>query len=361
MKLTDLLDGEQLAQAINERAVVRRQHPTEPLAILNYTDTCTFSRLWNDCTKQCRGLIYNEETGEVVARPFRKFFNHGEQDAPSLDLAAPCIVLDKLDGSLGIGYQTANGYAIATRGSFESEQAIHATDLYRRRYDWSFTPPAGYTVLWEIVYPGNRIVVDYGEMDDLVLLGAVEIATGHSIDPYDPLLASWDGPRAAIFDYTTAMDALAAEPRPNAEGLVIYLPESGERVKLKQADYVVLHRIVTGLNERTVWEHLKGWRPLDELLAPLPEEFHDWVRDVAHRLIDAFDDNYARVEQQYAVIMLSLPPEHTRKDFALAALRSEWKSHLFARYDGKEYGPMIWEQLKPAALRGPRAFSEATA
>lgn len=351
----------QLGAAINERLVSHRQHPTEPLAILNYTDTCTFSRAWNDVTKQCRGLIYNEETGEIVARPFRKFFNLHEQDAPALDMAAPCIVTDKLDGSLGIGYPTAHGYAIATRGSFESEQALHATELYRQRYEWSFTPPAGYTPLWEIVYPGNRIVVDYGETDDLVLLGAVEIATGHSIDPYDPLLDSWDGPRAAIFDYATVMDALAAEPRPNAEGLVLFLPEINERVKIKQEDYVRLHRIVTGLNERTVWEHLKGWKPLDELLEPLPEEFHDWVCDVANRLTDAFDESVLRVENEYAEILKTLPPEPTRKDFALAAVRSEWKAHLFARHDRKEYGYMIWDQLKPAAQRGPRAFSEATA
>jgi putative RNA ligase len=39
------------------------------------------------------------------------------------------------------------------------------------------------TVLVEIVYPANRIVLDYGGLDDLILLGAVDIATGRTFGP----------------------------------------------------------------------------------------------------------------------------------------------------------------------------------
>lgn len=67
--------------------------------------------------------------------------------------------------------------AIATRGSFTSEQAGHATAVLHTCYP-RFEPPEGLTVLFEIVYPGNRIIVDYCDTDDLVLLGAVDTATG---------------------------------------------------------------------------------------------------------------------------------------------------------------------------------------
>jgi hypothetical protein len=51
-----------------------------------------------------------------------------------MDLAARCVVTDKLDGSLGILYPTPDGHAIATRGAFVSEQALHATELWLDRY-----------------------------------------------------------------------------------------------------------------------------------------------------------------------------------------------------------------------------------
>jgi RNA ligase len=109
-------------------------------------------------------------------------------------------------------------------------------------------------VLFEIVYPENRIVLDYGGRDDLMLLGAVEIATGRSVGPNDSHACGGRGraPSVRIRDGCRCARRPAA---PNAEGLVLHLIDTDERVKIKQEDYVALHRIVTGLNERTVWEH----------------------------------------------------------------------------------------------------------
>jgi RNA ligase len=290
---------------------------------------------------------------EIVARPFAKFFNHSEPCAPVLDVRARAWVTDKLDGSLGILYPVNGGHAIATRGSFDSEQAQHATEVWLGRYADVPVPP-GWTLLFEIIYPDNRIVCDYGDMDDLVLLGAVEIGTGKYAAPDSGLVADWPGLRAEVFDYRTLADALAAEPRPNAEGLVVYLPDTGERVKLKQEDYVALHRIVTGLNERTVWEHLRSGAPLDDLLTSLPEEFHGWVREVAARLLATVERSCGEVEAAYSTILASLPAEHTRKDFALIAAKHPLRGQLFARLDGKDYRPSLWEAAKPAANLGPR-------
>ena len=65
--------------------------------------------------------------------------------------------------------------------------------------------------------------------------------------------------------------------------------DADERVKIKYAEYVRLHRIVTGLNARTVWEVLVTGGDLDELTEPLPDEFHAWVRGVAAELTAQVD------------------------------------------------------------------------
>src|SRR5215831_17215845 len=42
----------------------------------------------------------------------------------------------------------------------------------------SVVPPPGLTVHVESIYPANRIVVDYRDLDDLVPLAAVDLGTG---------------------------------------------------------------------------------------------------------------------------------------------------------------------------------------
>ncbi|HRF99146.1 MAG TPA: hypothetical protein PLZ51_28235, partial [Aggregatilineales bacterium] len=74
----------------------------------------------------------------------------------------------KMDGSLGILYRWQGAYYIATRGNFDSDQAIWATIFLRTHYDLHNLADE-YTLLFEIIYPDNRIVVNYGQRQDLVL------------------------------------------------------------------------------------------------------------------------------------------------------------------------------------------------
>jgi RNA ligase len=356
MQLDQLFPLRDLDRALQEGHVVRRFHPTEPLAILNYSDRCQWTPgLWTPVTRQCRGLIYRQDTLEVVARPFPKFFNYGQAEAAAIPLDAWCTVTDKLDGSLGILYPTSNGWAIATRGSFDSEQALRATAILRRKYPTFWIRP-DFTALFEIIYPENRIVVDYKGQEDLVLLGMVDIGTG---DQHVASNAFWPGPFVEYVNLTLA-DALRLPPRPNAEGLVVMSHTTGERLKIKQADYVRLHRIVTGLNERTVWEHLCAGKPIEELIEPLPDEFHAWVRDAADRLTALVEAQALVIERDYANVIHQLPGGFTRKDFALAVADHPQKWALFARHTGKDYRSTLWANAKPDP-RSPRVFSEATA
>jgi RNA ligase len=255
--LNEVVPATELTAAVAEGLVRVQRHPSLPLRIFNYTELAVYSRTWTTATLNCRGLIVDDED-RIVARGFRKFFNFSEHEDATLDLHAPVEVTDKADGSLGVLYATVDGPAIATRGSFAGEQARHATELYRARYAGAWEPVEGWSYLFEIIYPANRIVLDYGDTDDLVLLGAVDIATGSSAGPLDAVCTAWPGPRVEVTSYRTLAEALAAEPRTNAEGLVVrYLAGSagaGMMVKAKQADYLVLHRIVTGLTARRLWE-----------------------------------------------------------------------------------------------------------
>ncbi|MEU7865926.1 RNA ligase [Dactylosporangium sp. NPDC049140] len=342
--IDELCDPALLAEMVGGGYIRTQNHPSLPLLIHNYTEKTQYENVWNAATLACRGLVVSRD-GRVLARPFAKFFNHGQPGAPELDLEGPVAVTDKADGSLGVLFPTPDGWAVATRGSFDSEQARHATKVWRTRYAGRFEPPAGLTLLFEIIYPGNRIVLDYGDLDDLVLLGAVEIATGRSFGP--GAAPGWPGPVVESFAYATLADALAAPPRDNREGLVVHFTGPDTRLKIKYSEYVRLHRIVTGLNARVVWEAMVAGR-LDELLEPLPDEFHAWASGIATGLTTAVEELVGAVEREYAQVVAGLPAGWTRKDFALAVARSPRRGCLFLRLDDKDYRALLWQQVRPA-------------
>jgi RNA ligase len=101
--------------------------------------------MWNDVTMKCRGLIYNHNSNLVVSRPPVKFWNINDPKYSETSEAylstkyrkRPPFVVEKLDGSMGIlwSHSIDGGwtrvYGIATRGSFESEQAQWATAWLR--------------------------------------------------------------------------------------------------------------------------------------------------------------------------------------------------------------------------------------
>jgi RNA ligase len=347
--VTDLFPAGALQDALDGGFVRAQIHPELPLTIYNYSEKCAFEDAWSQTTLACRGLIAHSATGEVVARPYLKFFNHGQPGAPMIPIDAPVEVTDKADGSLGIIYPTPDGYAVATRGSFASDQAVRATKILRQRYA-GWTPPADHTVLVEIVYPENRIVIDYEGMEDLILLGAVHVASGRTVPPAG---VNWPGPVVESFAYASFGAALAAPARANREGLVVHVPATGDRVKIKYEEYLRLHKIVTGLTSRTIWEALVAGETIARICEPLPDEFHDWARAVANELHARVESGVTEVERVFQAIVAGLGPQHSRKDFALVAAKHDLRGYLFARLDGKDLRPALWQQYKPEAGQTP--------
>lgn len=360
MHIDNLIHPVGLARIVENGYVRAQDHPEMPYRILNYTEKTAYENAWNPPMLVCRGLIYNTDTGEVLARPFAKFFNWGQAGCAEIMLTAPVHVTDKLDGSLGIIYPTPDGYAVSTRGSFVSEQAQHATKTLHTKYP-DFRPPPGMTVLVEIIYPTNRIVVDYGDTDDLILLGAVGITDGCVYD--HTCIPGWNGPRATTFECPTLADALRFPPRPNAEGIVVRCLKTGGMVKIKQSDYVALHRIVTGLTARGVWHHLCEGKPLADLIEPLPDEFHSWVREVAGDIAATVSEREKAIRADFEQLREGLLDGWTRKDFARVAVPHPDKWAMFLLLDGRDIRGELLKRSDPGPCVTPtgRTYGEDVA
>jgi RNA ligase len=328
-----------------------RPHPTHDLLIWNYTPQCQFERTWDDVTTQARGLITRSD-GTIVARPFRKFFNYEERQ-PAIPLE-PFKVTEKMDGSLGILYFADEKPCIATRGSFTSDQAIRGTAILHEKYhDFSFQKD--YTYLFEIIYSDNRIVVDYGDMEDLVLLAVIHTKTGKEYDIHDSVwVDTWPFPIVKYYDGISNITSLRKIEGANREGFVVCF-ESGLRIKMKFAEYVRLHHLFTKCTARTIWELLRTNQPFDDLLNRVPDEFYTWVRQTRDNLIHQF----AAIETQCQSVLAQAKHLPTRKEQAAIVTREQYRGIIFLMLDNKDYREAIWKLIYPQAERPFKIDEEA--
>jgi len=389
--LADLLDPAALAAEIETGHVTRKTHPTLPLSIYTYSRACQYERHWNPVTIACRGLIADDATGGIIARPFSKFFNVGEHDrgfdyAPPLP-DEPFEIFDKVDGSLGIVFHYADQWHAASKGSFISEQAEWAQRWLDKR-DTSVLDTS-LTYLTEIVYPENRIVVNNGGEETLVLL-AVTRPDGTEIPYADRSfhgaiwrdlggrgVRSWRPKTLAQLVQLAAVnekiDGTAATGS-DAEGYVLRFA-SGVRAKIKFAEYVRLHKVLTGVNARDVWRALavtvigdkadakrtaqaltcsqveiEAMRtvadPIGSILDNVPDEFDQWVRGICADLTARADTLLAEIEAAFEEL---LPLAEDRGAFARAAQRLDpaVRAAMFLMLDGKELALHIWRTIKP--------------
>lgn len=359
--LTDILDPDHLARDI-ELGYIREQSSTEfPYRILNYTEKAQFDNHWDDATLACRGLIYNETTNEIVARPFPKFFNYSQLSTPPAPETSLISVTDKADGSLGIIYHGPDDTVhVATRGSFASDQALWATQWINNHDVYHYSPEDGRTVtlLVEIIYPENRIVLDYGTRESLVLLGAVEHTTGRILDVSSVPESWWSGDRTESFPLDTLADVLEYPDRENSEGLVA-LTRDNQLIKFKQEDYVKLHRILTGLTERTIYDLLVSDSSIEDFIELIPDEFHEWVKRVAYEIKSNYEGWLFHWDIEYKGVVAGLPEDFTQKDFALAVKDSSCRGALFLvhKNDTERLEKLAWREVRPEAIMATSSSS----
>ena len=322
-----------LNQLIAEDYIKVNKHPMADLFIYNYTATAQYERLWNEWTLACRGLIMDAEFN-IVARPFPKFFNLEEL----VDASIPnelFEVYEKMDGSLGILYWIDNEALVATRGSFVSEQAIVATELLHTKYADSIPfLDKTKTYLFEIIYPENRIVLDYGTERKLVLLAIIDIQTGDEFPLEDigfEIVKKYDG--------LNDLQKLKALEEDNREGFVVKF-KNGYRLKVKFEEYQRIHKIVTQVSTLSIWEYIKEGQDLTPILEKVPDEFYEWVKATHAELLK----NYAEIEVQAQKDFKVL---ENRKETALYFLTCEYPAILFKMLDNQEYSSIIWKLLKP--------------
>ncbi len=310
---------------------------------------------WADAVRrECRGLAFNA-AGQLISRPYHKFFNVGErpETLPELvDLSEPHVILEKLDGSMIRPMPTADGYRLGTKSGVsllshqpEAFVAAHpAYDVYiRAEIDRARTP------IFEWCSRQQRIILDH-PADRLVLTAVRENRSGRYL-PLAALRAEIAAnPNFAgieiIRDYagtTASMAALIAETRAleGAEGYVIRFAD-GHMVKLKGVWYVTRHRALDGLSREKVVIATLLEGAADDVKPLLPDEARTKLEAFERRFWAAIEAQVAGLNELFAEAKARYGDD--KKAFALGMaqqLDPQIRTLLFSHWAGGELRALL--------------------
>lgn len=250
-----LRDGNTLEDLTNDLGIKVAKHETKPLIILNYDQID--SPKTHPIVRECRGLILEDSSWDIVARSFERFFNWGEvADEMPLFNFDKFHAEHKEDGSLSMVYNYKGEWMVSTRGSFAELpmqfqeftwreamcNALGLNDL--SELDKKLDPKISHVCEFTSLY--NKVVRTYNK-PQMFLLSAFDGHSELSVDACDELANEVDfvRPKRENFDdIDHLIDHLNtySEEDPTFEGYIIRDDEN-RRWKVKSATYLSLHKM----------------------------------------------------------------------------------------------------------------------
>ena len=332
------------------------------LEIFSYSKSCVFDGAWDKFTLMARGLILCPKEKKIIALTFPKFFNFGEVSTKLPDL--PFRAFSKYDGSLGLVYFYKDKWKVATKGSFQSEQAVWATD-YLNKYGSLDKMNPNITYLTEIIYAQNKIVVSYS-FEGLVLLSGYYLDSGIELNRNEIITeGNTVGFTIAKEEKYESLDEMLKVTETldvNNEGFVVRF-SNGYRIKIKSQEYCRVHRLISNCTPLAIWDMLRNNDNLDIIRIDLPEEHQKDFDNIIGLLQKQFDDNIKIIKDFYEDTKILTDKElglklksgfsdtpKVAKTFVFACRK---KDFLFEVYEtpGKQVHPRnaLFETFRPTA------------
>lgn len=307
------VDLKQLEQQCQKGWLRKATSEDGKLVQYNYSNKAQYEKYWNRHTKNNRGHIYEIETGKLIAMSFPKFFNFSELTVGEqryLSKNTDFTVFEKMDGCLGICYFYNGKWRVNSRGSFNSFASRVAEELLKK-YPKIKEMNRNWTLLFEIIHPRTKIIVDYKGKKELCLIG------GYSLDPlveiedsqldYIAGVTGFSRPKKFNYSLKDIKDILT-ELDYNNEGFVVKFNNS-ERVKFKGDGYLKIVKILCQLTPKNLWKTMENGKVDTNIISTLPEEIKSDYYYIKARLERFYSDvkesihcEYCDLKHQFSVI-----------------------------------------------------------
>jgi RNA ligase len=284
---------------------------------------------------ECRGIILDRDSFNVLCYAFNKFWNAGEGRAADMDWST-ARVQEKVDGSI-IKLWWFNGWHVSTMSMIDAgectlqnnlddryptflslfqEAATNCgLDLERLNHD--------YTYIFELVSPYNRVVVPYNEIS-IYHTGTRNNITLRELD----LDIGVKKPKSYGFNTQAEVLAMSSALPFSEEGYVV-VDANWNRIKVKGPAYVAIHHLKNNgvINKK---------RALALIMLNEHEEFLSYfetykpfftvIEDAFKQYLDKIKSDLGSVEN---VVFT------TKKDYALTVKSMTCPTLMFLIWDGK--------------------------
>lgn len=270
-------------EKLNEEfGISSKRHSEYPELIqLNYSQIK--SPKTNPIVQDCRGLIVNESNNwEIVALPFRRFFNYGEAESEKKIDWSTAKVQEKVDGSLIIVYFYKDKWHIATRGTPDGEAPVGNHGFTFKDLFLSIKSPSLFnklnknkTYLFEVCSEYNRVVVYY-DQPKVFSLSSFDVNTLEEEGPIEDENPVRYFPLEGILQQLNPLEQ---------EGFVV-VDKNGNRLKIKSPRYVALHHLAGSMSKRRLLE-LIIYGESEEVLSYFPylKKEHDLIKSKFDKLL----------------------------------------------------------------------------
>jgi T4 RnlA family RNA ligase len=276
------------------------------------TESFTVQGDWygNMVRRECRGLIFDTESGKLIRRGYHKFFNLGELRDVQYDFGRKHIILEKLDGSMVTGFRgKEGGYRLATKAgvtdtSMRAEEYAKLHPQYGEFIDLCLN--AGHTPIFEWCSRKDRIVEDYGPGDSLILTAVRDMLTGQYLEGQIDTTGI-----PVVREVDTTPEVVKSWEK--GEGIVIRF-EDGEMVKVKADAYVKRHRSMSLVRSEDNILSLILNDEIDDVMPLLSDSDAERVRGYRDKVLACIDNVAAKAEDLYKAGIRLYPD---KKNFAV--------------------------------------------
>lgn len=184
----DKTDIQKLKKLVQSGWVTRIKHPKFPIYLCNYSSDKKFKNIFYKWNKMCKSLIVDENYN-ILKNPSFYLNNKNKLDSPSI--SGPFEVWENVDGFLGIVYSWEGKHYIATRRGFRGKLVRRANEILHKKYS-NVKFNEDYTYIVKVVTPIRPIFKDYGDLEDIFLIGCIHTGSMGNI----PI--KYEGPRIGL-------------------------------------------------------------------------------------------------------------------------------------------------------------------
>lgn len=273
--------------------------------------------------RECRSIVIDLESEEIILAPFRKFFNLDEVEENNLhnvfmeiQKAKSVEITDKLDGSMQSARYYNGDVFMAGSMAINKDNSWRLKDGYsmlKGNHRIMLRENKNITFIFEYISLKDTHVVSYKKSQQgLYLIGARDITNGRhfSYKELKEYANKYNVPMTKIEN--KSIDDILVESRKlksdKKEGWVINIDE--HMIKIKCDDYVKLHRILDKVSSINVIIENVAEDRVDDMLSKIPLSHKERITKIIDIIMKYKEEKTKEVYNYY-----NKAPKDTKKNF----------------------------------------------